>query len=55
MQKFRGRHVTLETVNGSVLVAVPSDTTARLLALSALLNLFTAALLLWHEAQSFLR
>ena len=54
MQRFSGRHVTIDTVSGSVLVTVPSDATTRLLALSALLNVFTAALLLWKEAQSFL-
>lgn len=54
MQKFSGRHVTLETVNGSVLVTVPGDGVSRMLALSAFLNVMTAALLLWREAQSFL-
>lgn len=54
MQKLNGRHIHVDTINGSVLVAVPGGVTLKLLLASASLNLATGALLLWREVQSFL-
>lgn len=54
MQKLSGRHISVDTINGSVLVTLPTGGAFKLLVVSASLNLITAALLLWREVQSFL-